>query len=89
MSKDSSNDVMEPDFFRYIQGFATQILIHLGEIDNPLQNKKTINLDLAKYSIDLLGLIKQKTEGNLTEEEEKFINGALYDLRMKFIAQSR
>ena len=89
MSKDSNNDVMEPDFFRYIQGFVTQILIHLGEIDNPLQQNKTINLDLAKYSIDLLDLIKQKTEGNLTEEEEKFINGALYDLRMKFIAQSR
>jgi len=80
---------MEPDFLKYLQGFVTQIMIHLGEIENPLENKKTVNLDLAKYSIDLLDLIKQKTEGNLTEEEENFLNGALYDLRMKFIAKSR
>lgn len=80
---------MEPDFLKYIQGFVTQVLIHLGEIDNPLENKKTVNLDLAKYSIDLLNLIKEKTSGNLTEEEENFLNGALYDLRMKFIAKSR
>ena len=89
MSQDSSNEIMEPDLFKYIQGYVTQILIHLGEIENPLQKKKTINLDLAKYSIDLLDIIKQKTAGNLTNEEETFINGALYDLRMKFIARSR
>ena len=80
---------MEPDFFNYIQGFVTQIMIHLGEVENPLAQKKTLNLDLAKYSIDLLDMIREKTRGNLTEEEDTFLNGALYDLRMKFIAKSR
>ncbi|MFH1708201.1 MAG: DUF1844 domain-containing protein [Planctomycetota bacterium] len=77
-----------PDFLKYLQGFATQVLIHLGEIDNPLEGKRTVNLELAKYAIDLLALIGTKTRGNLTPEESKFITGALYDLRMKFVARS-
>jgi hypothetical protein len=89
MSEKDNAKPMEPDFLKYLQGFVTQVLIHLGEIENPLQGKKTVSLDLAKYSIDLLGLIQEKTKGNLTDEEEQFINGALYDLRMKFVARSR
>jgi len=84
-----STEIMEPDFLKYLQGFVTQVMIHLGEIENPLEGKKTVNLELAKYSIDMLDLIKEKTKGNLTPEEEKFLNGALYDLRMKFIAKGR
>ena len=80
---------MKPDFLKYIQGFVTQTLIHLGEIENPLGGGRTVNLDLAKYSIDLLEMLKTKTAGNLTKEEEDFLNGALYDLRMKYVARSR
>ena len=89
MTGKEKTEPMEPDFLKYLQGFVTQVLMHLGEIENPLQGEKTVNLDLAKYSIDLLGLIKDKTKGNLSEEEEKFLDGALYDLRMKFVAKSR
>ena len=80
---------MKPEFLKYLQGFVTQTLIHLGEIDNPLGGGRTVNLELAKYSIDLIEMLKEKTAGNLTEEESSFLNGALYDLRMKYVARSR
>jgi hypothetical protein len=85
----SANDIPEPEFLKYLQGYVTQVLIHLGEIENPLAGGKTVNLELAKYSIDLLDIIQGKTKGNLTDEEDQFLKGALYDLRMKFVARSR
>ncbi len=88
MTSENSN-VNKPDFLTYLQGFVTQVLMHLGEIENPLQGKVTVNLELAKQSIDLLQIIRDKTNGNLTEEEGKFLSGALYDLRMKYVARSR
>jgi hypothetical protein len=85
----SSEPNAGPTFLTYLQGYVTQVLMHLGEIDNPLQGGPVTNLGLAKQSIDLLQIIADKTEGNLTDEEEKFLKGSLYDLRMKFVAKSR
>ena len=85
----NEQSIPKPDFLTYLQGYVTQVMIHLGEIDNPIEGKKTENLQLAKHSIDLLQIISDKTEGNLTAEESAFLGSALYDLRMKYVAKSR
>lgn len=73
------------DFTVFITGLSMQALVSLGEIPNPLNNKKEKNLDHAKYMIDTLGMIKEKTKGNLTSDEEKILDNILYELRMKYL----
>jgi len=57
----------------------------LGEIEDPFAQKLVKNLPLAKQTIDLIGMLKEKTKGNLTSEEEKIIEYVLYDLRMRYV----
>jgi hypothetical protein len=57
----------------------------LGEIQDPVTQQLAKNLPLAKQTIDLIGMLKEKTKGNLNPEEEKFIEHILYDLRMRYI----
>jgi hypothetical protein len=77
------------DFSTFILSMSTSVLIHLGELDNPETQRKEINLALARQTIDLLGLIQDKTRGNLDTEEQKLLENLLYDLRMKYVAQCR
>jgi len=79
----------QPNFALFLSGLATETLVHLGEVEDPLTKKKEKNLDRAKYSIDLLGVIQEKTKGNLTEEENTFLKQILYDLRMRFVKASK
>ena len=60
---------------------ATQGMIHLGEIADPLHKQKALNIEGAKFFIDLLAELKRKTQGNLLEEENVFISDTLDNLR--------
>ncbi len=70
-----------PDFTTFIYSLSTTALMQLGEVDNPETKKKDINYQLAKHTIDLIEMLKEKTENNLTEDEGKLMEGVLYDLR--------
>ncbi|VAW38633.1 hypothetical protein MNBD_DELTA02-818 [hydrothermal vent metagenome] len=70
-----------PEFTTFIYSLSTTALMQMGEIDNPETNKKDKNYQLAKHTIDLLDMLKEKTKNNLTEEESKLMEGVLYDLR--------
>jgi len=77
------------DFSGLILGFSSAALYYLGEA--PIQGKemKSIperNLPLAKQNIDIVELLKNKTQGNLTEEESRLLNQVLSDLRIKYVA---
>lgn len=88
-SKETQNEKIEvlPEitFSNLIFSFSTSALIQLGEIEDPVTKKKDKNLPLAKQTIDLIGMLKEKTKGNLTPEEENLINNILYDLRMRYV----
>jgi hypothetical protein len=75
----------EVDFTNFIFSLSTSVLIQLGEIQDPFTQKSAKNLPLAKQTIDLIGMLKEKTKGNLTPEEEKVIEYVLYDLRMRYV----
>lgn len=79
---------MAPDFNLFISSLSMQALILLGEMDSPFTHKKEINLDQAKYVIDTISMLKDKTSGNLTEEEIGFVDNILYELRMKYTAKT-
>ena len=75
----------EIDFRNFILSISTSALIQLGEIQDPFTQKAAKNLPLAKQTIDLIGMLKEKTKGNLSPEEGKIIEYVLYDLRMKYV----
>jgi hypothetical protein len=75
----------EIDFTSFIFSLSTSVLIQLGEIQDPFTKELIKNLPLAKQTIDLIGMLKEKTKGNLTPEEEKIIEYVLYDLRMRYV----
>jgi len=76
------------DFPSYILSYYTQGLVLLGEVPNPYSGKKEEDVDAAKHTIDILAMLKEKTKGNLSQDEEKLLENVLYELRMKFMAKS-
>ncbi len=75
----------EVDFNSFIFSLSTSVLIQLGEIEDPFTQKEAKNLPLAKQTIDLIAMLKEKTKGNLTPQEEKLIENILYDLKMRYV----
>ncbi len=61
----------------------------MGGFQDPVSGKTSIDLGLAKQSIDILAMLDDKTKGNLTQEEADLLSHSLYDLRMKFVEASK
>ena len=76
-------------FSTFILSLSTSALVHLGELPDPFSNTKEVNLQLAKQTISIIEMLKEKTKGNLTKEEENLIDSVLYDVRLKFISSSK
>ena len=75
----------EITFPTFLLSLSTSALMHLGLIPNPVSGQLEKDLPLAKQSIDLLNLIRQKTQGNLEPDEAQLLDSMLYDLRMKYV----
>jgi hypothetical protein len=72
-------------FSTFLMGLASSALIHMGATPNPETGKAEKDLVLARQSLDLLGLLQEKTRGNLTAEETQLFNNLLADLRLRFV----
>lgn len=68
---------------------ATQALMYMGAFPDPQTGKAMIALDLAKVHIDMLGVLEDKTKGNLTDEESKSLKGILHELRLQYVEISK
>ncbi len=71
-------------FGTLVQSIMTQVLFYLGDL-TPRGAEPQLNLDLAKHNIDTLTLLEEKTRGNLTEEEQRLLDSALYETRMRYV----
>ena len=78
----------EVNFSTFLLSLSSSALLHMGEIPDPQSGEKMKDMALAKQSIDILTLLKDKTEGNLTDEEKNLLENLLYDLRMRFVKAS-
>lgn len=83
----SGNETKLPDinFPTFILSLATSAQVHLGVVDDPMTKKKEKDLDLAKQTIDIVGILQEKTKGNLSEEEGRLLEHVLFDLRMMYV----
>ncbi len=77
------------DFFNYIASLGFQTMIFLGEMPNPITNQTEKNLKQAKFLIDTLVILRDKTKGNLTKEEDDLLNGSIYELQMRYVDLSK
>ncbi|EPX62381.1 hypothetical protein D187_008569 [Cystobacter fuscus DSM 2262] len=76
-------------FSTFLIGLASSALIHLGEASNPETGKAERDLVLARQSLDLLGMLQEKTRGNLTGEEKQLFDNLLADLRLRFVEANK
>lgn len=76
---------LKANFLQFVSGMAAQTLMHLGLMANPLTGKVETDLPNAGYSIDLLAVFQEKTRGNLTEDEQRYLETALCDLRLQYV----
>lgn len=76
-------------FTAFILGLASSALIHLGAQPDPESGKVTVDLTLARQSIDVLALLREKTRGNLTPEEDNLFGSILSDLQLRFVEKNQ
>ena len=75
----------EVNFTSLIFSLSSSALFHFGEIEDPQIGQKKKDLPIAKHAIDTIAMLMEKTKGNLTEEEQKFVNSVLTDLRWRYV----
>jgi len=73
------------DFVTFITSLSAAALLHMGVMPDPDTNQPNPNLPLARQTIDLVQMLREKTLGNLTDEEQHLIDGILYDLKMRYV----
>jgi len=79
----------EPDFNFFVTTLALQASISLGVVANPANNEKEENPTQAKFIIDTLGMLKEKTKGNLSKEEAELLENVLYELRTHYLSKTQ
>jgi hypothetical protein len=80
--------IPEASFEVLISTMATQALFALGGIPDPRTGQRMAHLGLARHHIDLLSVLQEKTNGNLSDEEKTMLNQTLYELRQRYIQLS-
>ena len=77
----------EINFPTFIFSLNASALVHLGLMEDPATGKKVKNLPMGKQTIDVLGMLEEKTKGNLSKEEKDLLKNILYDLRMFYVKE--
>lgn len=90
-AKKEGNEFMPPEtsFSFFVSTLALQASIFSGQIPNPATNKKEKNLIQAKFIIDTLDMLKEKTKNNLNSDENKLLENVLYELKTQYISASK
>ncbi len=86
--EEKSYQLPEINFHNFILSLYTSVIFNLGELADPVSNKKEKDLKAAKQTIDILGMLKEKTGGNLDSSEKELLNGILSESRMRYVKES-
>jgi hypothetical protein len=78
------------DFYTFVLSLGSSAFVHLGDAPHPETGTPAPpDLLLAKQTIDILAMLRDKTKGNLTPEEERFLESLLTDLKIRFVERSQ
>ncbi len=77
------------DFSTFVMSLTSSAFYHLGDVPDPLTGKKETNLPAVQQTIDMLIMLKEKTRGNLSQDESKLLEQLIYELQMKYVEKTR
>jgi len=84
MPETPDDGLPEASFLNFLSGIAAQGLMQLGELPNPIDGERQVNLPHARYTIELLAVLRTKTEGNRDAEEESYLQSMISDLERRY-----
>jgi hypothetical protein len=76
-------------FATFILSLSSSALVHLGEVPEPETGRTGMNLPLAKHTIDILDMLREKTSRCLDCDDARLLEGVLYELRMKYVMKAK
>lgn len=79
----------EINFLTFIMSLNASALVNLGMVEDPASQSRVKNLPLAKQTIDIMGMLQEKTQGNLSEDEANLLKHVLYELRMIYVKEKK
>ena len=88
-SKKKETESFQIDFSTFIMSLTSSAFYHLGDMPDPSTGKKEVNLPAVQQTIDMLIMLREKTKGNLKEDEEKLVEQLIYELQVKYVAKTK
>ena len=80
-------DARDPaSFVSFLMSIASNAASALGMMEHPVTHQRDVDVELGKHWIDVLGMLQKKTNGNLTSQEKRMLEGLLADLRMQYVS---
>ena len=88
-SKEKETEPFQVDFSTFVMSLTSSAFYHLGDMPDPSTGKKEVNLPAVQQTIDMLIMLREKTKGNLKEDEEKLVEQLIYELQVKYVAKTK
>ena len=88
-SKEKETEPFQIDFSAFIMSLTSSAFYHLGDMPDPSTGKKEVNLPAVQQTIDMLIMLREKTKGNLKEDENKLLEQLIYELQVKYVAKTK
>ena len=88
-SKEKETEPFQIDFSTFIMSLTSSAFYHLGDMPDPSTGKKEVNLPAVQQTIDMLIMLREKTKGNLKEDEKKLLEQLVYELQVKYVAKTK
>ena len=88
-SKEKETEPFQIDFSAFIMSLTSSAFYHLGDMPDPSTGKKEVNLPAVQQTIDMLIMLREKTKGNLEEDEKKLLEQLVYELQVKYVAKTK
>ena len=88
-AQESKEVYHQPTFEIFISSLTMQAMLAMGKLENPITKKTEKNYDQARFLIDTIEIIKEKTKNNLSPDEEKLLDESLFNLRMMYVEEKK
>ena len=88
-SKEKETEPFQVDFSTFIMSLTSSAFYHLGDMPDPSTGKKEVNLPAVQQTIDMLIMLREKTKGNLKEDEKRLLEQLVYELQVKYVAKTK